>query len=62
LRRAALALGGFVAGFVAVYAIAMGLAIFGFSSFAGLPYERLLGWMCVGGAAGSAIAFLIARH
>ena len=40
----------FIAGFVAVYAIAMILAVFGYSTVAGLPYEQLLGVMVGGGA------------
>ena len=40
----------FVAGFVAVYAIAMILAMLGYSTIACLPYEQLLAIMAGGGA------------
>jgi hypothetical protein len=61
LRRAALTIGGFILGFVGVYAVAMGLAFLGFSTLAGLPYEQLLGWMTLAGVGLSALVLLVTR-
>ena len=52
----------FIAGFVAVYAIAMILAVFGYSTVAGLPYEQLLAVMAGGGALCAVAALRLGRH
>ncbi len=62
LRRALLGCIAFALGAIGVYALALGLGFFGFSTLAGLPYEQLLGWMLAGGAGCTALTLLLARR